>query len=418
MYVPSNQDDWQSCFYDFQASITCKGKTTQLKDGQISSILLEKDYDNLNTPILLMDLSLDYPLPDNIAADPTATLQLRVDKCIGIQEKNMVTVTNRSLYLNTVFSFVTLDHTPKSTYYEREINKTNQNREGDYLLASTGNVQRYILVKKEDMTASKNIVNAVLKKHTLTQAINMLLTQAGCKSVLMSNLDNMKTFDELYIPPLPLIECLVYLKNKYGFHKEDTSIFMDFDTMYIVRKSSLCTTFKRRETKNICVCLNSPESEYESCSGVLYTGNMTYLNVGYEQFSREVGGTVIDQTLGSEYIIYNETELSSDTVNIKNERALDGGNTNIKSVTGHNPYIGQQLKYRRAEEQNVYTMVCSGADLSVLTPNKHYSIVSNSTEISIGSEGNYRISRQVTSFMRTGNLMVPITTLTLKKTME
>lgn len=418
MYVPSNSEDWQTCFYDFQASITCKGETTQLKEGQILSVLIEKDYDNLHMPVLLIDMSLDYSLPSKIKSDPEATLQLRVDRCIGIKENNVINVTNKTLYINSVFSFVILENTPDSSYHEDMINKIYEKREGDYTLPNSGESKRYILVRKEDLTASKHIVNTVLKKHTLTQATHMLMSQADCRNVVCANFDNTKMFDELYIPPLPLIECLIYLKNRYGFHKEDTTIFIDFDSMYFIRKSAICTVFRRRETKNICICLNSPESEYETCSGVLYTGNMTYVNVGCEQFKREVGGTTLDQTHGTDYILYNETELTSNKISIKNDRALDGGNTNVKIITGHNPYIASQLQYRRAEEQNVFSIVCSGADLSVLTPNKHYSIISNSTSISLDAGGNYRLSREVTRFTRTGNLMLPVTTLMLKKTME
>lgn len=418
MYVPSARDDWQCCFYEFHASITYNGKTDQLKEGQILSVLLEKDYDTVHTPILIIDLSLDYYIDEFIKKDPNATLQLRVDKCIGIEENKQINITNRSLYINSVFSFIIRDTTPVSTQYNKEINNVNEHREGDYMLVDTKQSVRYILVQKEDLMASKNIVNCVISSATMTQAVHMLLSHAGCNEVLMANFDNAVEYKELYIPPLPLMECLLYLKNRYGFHKEDTTIFMDFDTMYIVRKSALCTVFRRRETKNICICLNSPESVYGQCSGVIYSGNMTYLNVGCDQFYRDDAGTISDQTVGTDFLIFNDNELGYDKVEIENKRALGNNNTTVRTVKGYNAFIADQLKYRKAEEQNVFKIVCTGIDLSVLTPNKQYSIVSNSTEIALDAGGKYRLSRQVTKFVRTGNLMIPMTTLTVKKTME
>ena len=418
MYVPSAREDWQCCFYEFQASITYNGKTVQLKEGQIISVLLEKDYDSLHMPILLMDLSLDYPIHDEIKKDPKSTMQLRVDKCIGIQEDGKINVTSKTIFINSVFSFVTLNHTPKSTYYEKSVNDVNQKQEGDYLSASTGEVERHILVKKEDLTKSKKIINASLPNVTLTEAICPFMWESGCRDVLMANLDNVKVYDELFIPAMPLLECLIYLKDRYGMHKEDTTIFMDYDTMYVVRKSALCTVYKNRETKNVCICLNSPESVQSTCAGVMYTGNMTYVNVGYEQFGRMVGGTVSDQTVGTDYILFNENDLSTNTVKIQNDRALDGGNTTVKTVKGFNEFIDNQIKMRKAEEQNTFEMICTGIDLSILTPNKHYMIASNSTEIVLDAGGSYRLSRHVTEFTRTGGLMLPITTLVLKKTTE
>lgn len=418
MYVPSARDEWQCCLYEVQASITYNGKTIQIKEGQIVSMLLEKDYDSDHMPVLIVDLSLDYPINDEIKKDPSSTMQLRIDKCIGIQENNQITVTNKSLYINSVFSFVTLDYTPDALCYKKDINELNEKREGDYLSASTGEIKRHILVRKEDLAASKYIINAMLPNITLTEAIGPFMSEAGCRNVIMANLDNAKRYEELRVPAMPLLECLIYLKNRYGFHKEDTVIFMDFDAMYVVRMSALCTVYRNREIKNVCVCLNTPESEFDTCSGIMYSGNMVYLNVGSDQFHRKVGGTVGDQTIGTDYILYNENELSSDNVKVQNDRALNKNNVTVKTVKGYNDYVANQIRMRKSEEQNTFDIICTGADLSVLTPNKHYSLASNSTEISIDVCGNYRLSKQVTVFTRTGKLMLPVTTLTMKKTIE
>lgn len=420
MYSPTGRDNWLCCYYEFQASISYNGKTVNLKQNQIVSVSMEKNYDMHHMPILIIELSLDTTIKDEIKVSTGPMLYLRIDKCLGVDKDRTIRITSRSIYLNCKFTMIQLEDTPKSNYYKNMINGLGSRRKDsdDYLLYSTGESCKYILVRKEDLTASKYIYNAVLTKSTLTAALGMMLSNAGCTNVLMANMDNTTEYKELIIPPMPLLECIRYLQNMYGFHKEDTTIFMDFDTMYVIRKSGLCTVYKDRETKNVTFCLNAPENMTENQSGVIYSGNTTYINIGPEHFTREIGGAISNQVRGTDYILYNEDKLDSQSVSVKNERSFNKNNTNIVTIKGHNKLITEQLKYRKYEEQYKFNIVSSGEDLSILTPNKQYSIISNCTEIAVDVVGKYRLTRQVTTFARTGQYFIPASTLTLKKTME
>lgn len=420
MYAPTGRDNWLCCYYEFQASVSYGGKTVSLKQNQIVSLMLEKNYDAHHMPILIIELSLDTTDKDGIKKNPNSILHLRADKCIGVDKDRNIRITSKSIYLNSTFAMIDLDDTPKSDYYKNLVNglKTRRRDSDDYLLYSTGQSCKYILVRKNDLTASKYIHNAVLTKATLTETLGMLLTSAGCSNILMANLDNTTEYEELIIPPLPLLECIRYLQNMYGFHKEDTTVFMDFDTMYIVRKSGLCTVYKNRETKNVTFCLNAPENMNENQSGVIYAGNTTYVNIGPKHFTRDIGGAVSNQVKGTDYLIYNEDERASQQVTVENERSINKNNTNVVTIKGHNNLISSQLKYRKYEEQYKFTIGSSGEDLSILTPNKQYSIISNCTEIAVDVMGKYRLTRQVTTFARTGQYFIPASTLTLRKTME
>lgn len=408
---PTNRDDWQNCYYDIQGTITDGGVTTELHPSQITGLMIERDYDTGHLPIILISLSLQ----DDLDIHPTSTIQLRIDKCIGIEEDGTITVTEKSSFINDSFSFVTLEDTPKSSYFKNLINKKKEKTEGDYLLQDTTDSETYILVKQSIVTASKSIENRVLKKETLTAATTMLLSHANVTNVLMANLDNTEEYDELVILPLPLLESIAYLKNYYGFHKEDTVVFMDLDTTYIIRKNGTCSVFHNRETTNVDICLNGYESAYDQCRGVIYNGNTTYVNVGSDQFKRLVGGTVNDQTEGTNVMVYNEDEQSTKTTNTANERALSN-NIAIKTTLGHNKFVQSQIECRKFEEQYVFSLGCSNADISVFTPNKQFTIISNCAEIAIDTSGTYRLSKHATTFVKSGKLFIPISTLVLKKT--
>lgn len=412
MAAPSKTDDWQNCYYDIQGSITDGGATTELHPSQITGLMIEKDYDDTDhLPVILISLSLH----DDLTVHPDTTIQLRIDKCIGIEENGTITVTEKSSFINDSFSFVLLEDTPKSSYYEDLIYAKKEKDEGDYLLQDASDSKTFILVKRDSITASKNIMNCVLKKASMTATTAMLLSNAGCTNVLMANLDNTEEYEELIVPPLPLLESITYLKNFYGFHKEDTLVFMDLDATYVIRKDGACTTFRDRETTNVDICLNGYESAYDRCSGVIYSGNTTYINVGSDQFKRLVGGALTDQTEGTNVMVYNEDNQSSTTTSVSNNMALSN-NTAVKSTLGHNKFIQSQIECRKLEEQFVFAVGCTNADIGVFTPNKQFSIISNCTEIAMDVSGKYRLAKHATTFAKSGKYFVPVTTLTLKKT--
>lgn len=407
---PSNKDDWQNCYYDIQGTITDGGVTTELHPSQITGLMIERDYDVDHLPVILISLSLQNDL--NI--HPDSSIQLRIDKCIGIEENGTITVTQKSSFINDSFSFVLLEDTPSSSYYENLIYGKKEKNEGDYLLQDASDSETFILVKRAIATASKVIMNCVLKKATLTQATNMLLSNAGVNNVLMANLDNTEEYEELIVLPLPLLESIIYLKNFYGFHKEDTTVFMDLDTTYIIRKDGGCTAFRDRETTNVDLCLNGYESMFDQCRGVIYNGNSTYVNIGSKDFKRLVGGTINDQTEGTNVMVYDEDKTATKTASTSNARAISN-NTAVKSTLGHNKYVQEQIKCRKMEEQFVFSIGCTNADIGIFTPNKQFSIISNCSEISMDVSGTYRLSKHATTFAKTGKLFVPITTLTVKK---
>ena len=414
MAAPTVRDNWQTCYYQISASVTINGTTTVLKEQQIVNLLIEKDYDNDHLPIMIIGLSLSNDIDRDITSE--STIQLRIDKVIGQNENGIMQVYSKSSFINDIFSFIVLEDTPSSSYFENLIYKKIERTEGDYLLQDASSVQTFILVKKECLNASKSIFNAVLKKATMTEATTLLLSQAGCTNVLMSNLDNTDEYKELIIPPLPLLENITYLKNYYGFHEEDTVVFMDFDTTYIVRKNGSCSAFKPRENTNVDLCLNASESPYNECKGVIYSGNTTYVNIASDAFVRNLGGSITDQTEGTNMLVFNENQKSSNTVSPANIQAIGDRSTNIKLTTGHNEFVNTQIEYRKYENQYVFTIGCTNADISLFTPNKQFSIISNSAEIAIDVTGNYRLSRHVTSFVKECHYFIPITNMTLKKT--
>ena len=413
MAAPTMKDNWQTCYYQASASITIKGKTTQLKEAQIVNLLIEKDYDVDHLPVMIIGLSLNNDM-DTITSE--STIHLRIDKIIGQNENGVMQIYSKSSYINDIFSFIVLEDTPSSSYFENLIYNKIGRKEGDYLIQDASSLQTYILVKKECLKTSKSIFNATLTESTMTAATALLLSQADCKNVLMSNLDNNDVYKELIIPPLPLLESITYLKNYYGFHKEDTVVFMDFDTTYIVRKDGLCSAFRNREITNVDICLNASESPYNECKGVIYSGNTTYVNIASDAFVRNLGGSITDQTEGTNVLVFNENDKSSNTVTTSNTQAIGGNSTSVKITTGHNKFLDSQIECRKFENQYVFTIGCSNADTSIFTPNKQFSIISNSAEIAIDVTGKYRLSRHVTTFVKEGHYFIPITNMTLKKT--
>lgn len=408
-------DDWDEYEYDINISINNNGDLVQLKPVQIQGLLIEKDYDKSNLPVVVLSISEAY---NSVSVNNKTEFIISIDRFIAVKNKKgeIKQKKNKSNVLRDIFSPIITDVTTSGNDLDDVAAKEKGIKKNEITAEDLTSQSKYTLFRKSDLIASKYIYNGVLKDMTMTNSIALLLSKAGVSKVLMTNLDNTDEIPELLFMPIGLIQQLNYLKNYYGWHKEDSMIFMDFDVTYIIRMNGKCTAWRPGETKLITFYIDTVTKGDNVKGGMMQVGTDVYMNVGSNNYVNEDSTSVVEQTTGTNTIIVNEDKGSVSTINGTVTNILsDKGSTTIKTTTGHNPYLKNWVKYRSREQSGIITLTCNNVDFFLLTPNKEYRLAAGKSKIAKDVKGTYRISKATVSFGKDGNSFSSKTNITLKK---
>ena len=149
-----------------------------------------------------------------------------------------------------------------------------------------------------------------------------------------------------------------------------------------------------------------------AAGGSFEKGNEVYISIDQDSYTVIDGSQALDQIEGQ-----NVTLLNEDTTQITN---ISGGGefTTVKSVTGHNKYIDSITALRKKESTRTIQIFASNIDMTELTPNKQYNVITNDSEIIDDITGTFRISSMSLSVLKQAGKFMPLTSMTLKRVSE
>jgi hypothetical protein len=409
--LATGSNKWKACKYELKVEIKFSdGTVRKLKKAQIAGLYLEKDYDNDHLPVLLLDVSLSRK--DQNLVDDETEFHLRINQFY--QEEEDGEKKEPKIYLNETFVKINLGTNPDtSTKIDEEIRKQNGLSDDDVAMEDLMEQQTYPLIKKSDNTLIRKIVNTNLVNVNQKAVMCALLFKAKCKKpMLISNFTNATSIGELNVKPKTLMENLIYMKDEYGWHKEGTYLFFDYDILYVIRMNGACTAWRDNEPKTVYFCISEVSSSDNVPSGVLIKDTAVYYNIGTEQYEKVDATNAGEQIEGNGMLLIDTSTGSGTTVTSDTKSS---GAYNTKVYHGHNPYLAYQYKRRKLEQENQLSINCKNGDLSFLTPNKQFKIVTDVTEIAKEFKGNYRLGGFKTSFIKNGEYFDTTTEINIKR---
>lgn len=408
---------WNACKYSVKINLTFSdGTIRNLKSAQIVGIFLEKNFDRDHLPILMVDLALSKLDENKIDSD--TIFHVRIDQFYLENNDNNKEKRSKRIYLDEKFKRldpkITIDTSEK---IEKKSRKADNLSENDLSINDLTSKRTYVLVKKSDLELTKKIINSVLSNVDQESIVKYTLLKGRCTNkVLMSNFTNKNNHNQIILLPMPLLQQLLYLESEYGWHKEGTCIFLDFDTFYIIRMNGKPTAWRKNEITSVCFCISDVTSEDNVSSGIIQQSNMLYVNIGTDQYRLVDANEIEDQISGSNVLLFNTSTGLSEDIN-SGTKGLDGtGAYSTKMYHGHNPYTKKQFVIRKKENQHIWEITCTNGDISFFTPNKQFTFLSDVASINKELKGNYRISSIKTNFIKNGNYFDTISTIYVKRT--
>ena len=388
------------------------GQTLTLTDGQVQGMYLERNYDDDHMPIFLIQLALPLDVYHGITANITNTVF--VVTMSKEMERNDGTISGKTPFIVNRFIPLIKDSTPF-------LNETDWQNTRSYASTGDGTMSTqdfktgytFIAVKESDLKVSRAYCNTVLSSATMLDAISAVLSMSGASNVLMSLPDNNTVYNELILLPIPVINQLQYLNNYYGLYKHGAQIFFDLDRLYILRNNAACTAYADTEPQTIVFVIYEGGTGSERGRGS-YTDVLKrtgYVNSGMDQLSIENVSTVSSQVTGTNSTIIN----NSGDVSTASSGATGTQSTfNVITTTTHNKFIQYESALRMKEMNSVITITCENIDLSLITPNKQYQVISDSSKIATIVNKPYRLVSVCTTFIKQGGYYTDVTEIKLK----
>jgi len=248
-------------------------------------------------------------------------------------------------------------------------------------------------LKKEDYFNSQNLVdiylfddkllkasnkkyNEVITSGTIQNIIARILTKTGHKKVLMSKIENSKSYQELLIPYHEAYKCIAYLDQYFGLYKKGSIVYYDVDKLYIINPNGKVTAREEEEWVDTVFLVTTRNESIPGNAMVRKPGEkINYCNITEEDINFNVPSITKNEKLGASarIVVADGTsagleESSAEYVNSKNEM--------IRYVrSDDNKFMGTILKARMEENNCIVMISAENLDINAFTLNKTYKLV-------------------------------------------
>lgn len=387
------------------------GSTIEVEPGMITSIYIEKDFDNLYFPIINLSVVIDDELYNRITNEnETVKFRLRINKLI--YDANNIYIKYELLFNELFICFSNKEVIIKDK-------KSIQNKKEIEHSVATQNTRantRNFYLFKEDVIKCKKNMNLSIKKSTIQDLVLYMFNKANIDKLLMSIPDNLNYINNLLIPNSNLIESLLYVNELKGFFNRGLLLFFDVDTAYFIDKSSKCTSWRKNEVRITHLHVSDDESFKSKITGEFVDKDRKSSHIFTNTNSTKIFnvGLLNDQLSGNNIVVVNNKSNRIDNINPDTTQI---GDSNIKYLTTKedNEFSINEIKYRMEENECVIQTAILSVDIDTMTPNKEFLITFSSSELNKLYGGNYRISKEVFILKKDGENLINTSECIFKK---
>lgn len=374
--------------YRLEASyvVPAENKAYAFRDEAIRSLVIDRDYDTNNMPILYLTMVIDKNrLDDMIKNSQKNLLNLTIYKS---KKDNSTSID--TIYVREQFIYFILKDVSYTAYLDYT-GEENPDREDVNSIVTIG------LMKLDSVKKNKTPFNGVIKNTTMLNAITYVMRNMG--PVLIEPLTYNDTISQIIVPPTPTIsKTIAFLNNLRVFYNTPYRFFIDLDTTYILSSSGVPIP-KNGSTINTAMIVVRNVQDYTSqIQGMitdtkqkLYQVDVSAIDtkVNYDKVSSKFY-TNLSTTTASGQKTSTDLSLNNNEYLTKMSKFVQIPNDNVNMV--------QNLKVS-AEKNNMYFVFNKNdIDASAFTPNMEF-IVKNHKQYS-SNDGKYLLARKREIFYR------------------
>lgn len=239
--------------YNIELRYVYNNNEVVIDNTNIHSLMVDYDYDGKNMPIMILKVSMDKNLIDDMIKNSDSKhITLILSKYILDSEPQI-----KEDYIKGNFIYF-LDN--NNLNYQKDLDYSGDTKESEdiYRMINIG------LVREELINNNKLLINDI---HNNSNMNNIILYHLSHMRILMEPSTNNEIYERLIIPPISSItELIKYLDDIYSIYDTPYRLFYDYDKTYLLSSSGKAIQSKEELYTSIIININntlSSEAKYQ-----------------------------------------------------------------------------------------------------------------------------------------------------------
>lgn len=240
-------------YYIASLTLTAGDKEFEVPRTMISNIQIKNDYKNFVYPFFYIAMNIPGWMYIAVAKNSekcyiTLDLKAALFRTDIEEDKNPTMLPE---YKGRYRAFCEVDTPVTDEKIQVQIEKADDSYDKNYEFNETYYTE-FVLYNPGYYDAQEKQLNKVLTSPNMTQIVTYVLQYGGITNVLMSPLDNKKTYSEFKIIPVNPVDEMKNLIHSYGLHDDPgTTFFMDLDKAFLIKRINKCTAWYKGEYKTV-----------------------------------------------------------------------------------------------------------------------------------------------------------------------
>lgn len=386
------------------------GGIEKLDGDMVTSIYMEKDYDELYFPIVNISLTIKDELYHKIKQE-NDTVKFRLRLIRNIYDRDM-----KFLKYEMAFNEMFVCFKDKENVIEDNRNvETKKGGEGDEAVTLGTNVRDFYLFTDE-VTKCKKYFNLSIQSALMSDLLIYIMQESGISQLLMSKLDSNPSLSNFTVPSGNTVDTILYLNNQKPFYQKGMLLFYDVDTAYLIDKNYKCTAWRKNEVRITHLHISDQESSDSQMNGQFIDKDrkQTHVFCNTERVDIKNTNIMSNQINGNKIRIINAKSNSNSQIN-PNTTKVNSTNEQILMTKENESNAISDLQTRIEENECICLVSLIGVDMEVVSPNKEILVTYEDQKLNKLYGGNYRVSKTTIVMAKDAGELVAEVQVVLKK---
>lgn len=337
----------------------------EIDSKQIQYILIDKDFDNTNMPVITIFGSIEKNILDDMIRHSNDNLvTLGIYKYDNTNQSDNVT----EKYFNDRFIYI----------LNEDLSRTDKLDNPDGIDSKTGNRQykevTIFLIQQDAVNNNRNTINGVYHNASMNSLILQSSNYLG--NMLLEPIRYDTKFDQVIIPPIDSISNYVkYLNDNLGtFYDTSYRFFIDFDTTYIVSSSGNPIRARNQYIYTIVIDIRKIDNTTSEEPGSYLDLRSGKCTIGIDASKVEYTKNMVSNKMVNKVTVINSKGDVFEQEVQDNKAKITSTINQVMNVSNNDQNTINPITHNVESANVVISIVKNDLDASLFTLNKEYII--------------------------------------------
>lgn len=337
----------------------------EIDSTQIQYILIDKDFENINMPVITIFGSIEKNILDDMIRHSNDNLvTLGIYKYDNTNQNDNIT----EKYFNDKFIYM----------LNEDLSRTDKLDNPQGIDSKTGNRQyrevTIFLIQQNAINNNRQTINGVYHNASMNSLILQSTNYLG--NMLLEPIKYDTRFDQVIIPPIDSISNYIrYLNDNLGvFYDSPYRFFIDFDTTYLVSSSGNAIRARNQYIYTIVIDIREIDNNISEEPGAYVDLKSGKYTIGIDASKVEyVKNNVTNKIVNKVTVINSKGDVFEQDIE-DNKAKVTSTINQIMNVSNNDQNVINNISYSVESANVTITIVKNDLDASLFTLNKEYII--------------------------------------------